>query len=537
MGATATLGIRALREGVAATKYGRSGKSQKSVVLRLSPDDQVLTWETHGLAKLKKKATKRSIRMIDLVEILFGVESAAMRRTPSSLEHVSASLVLRASLPAPPSASGGPTRLSSSDARDTLDLTIEDEEHFGLFVAAMRALIARHAKNQPEARAVTQRERDALQAEVEQLRRALAEQQSRAEVPLPTEGAKGHERVMSTVPSASLGCTGAPVPDGGAHSAAPGEEEFAAEESEPPNASAKVEPPNASAKEVLEAASAGADALNAPPVTEAAAAPSDVGDVAISDDAVEGAAAADSTSFACGDGAASTAGAVGAADAVAGTQLALRDCTDDDIGAEGVDGSSTSLVVLGASEGRATAELADDVESEEEEDSDDDLSSLALLMSPSASSAAVSQETQEELERRILRLEALLAAGAHPSAAADEEASFPGANAGAGQINPFGEPPTIGPEAEAEHLFSGDAQPARAEDAADALFADGDAHQGAATAASALFGAADDQVDSDPNPFSSASGDGTRSHWPAACRNPFAELAQPACVMNPFEES
>jgi len=318
MGATATLGIRALREGVAATKYGRSGKSQKSVVLRLSPDDQVLTWETHGLAKLKKKATKRSIRMIDLVEILFGVESAAMRRTPSSLEHVSASLVLRASLPAPPSASGGPTRLSSSDARDTLDLTIEDEEHFGLFVAAMRALIARHAKNQPEARAVTQRERDALQAEVEQLRRALAEQQSRAEVPLPTEGAKGHERVMSTVPSASLGCTGAPVPDGGAHSAAPGEEEFAAEESEPPNASAKVEPPNASAKEVLEAASAGADALNAPPVTEAAAAPSDVGDVAISDDAVEGAAAADSTSFACGDGAASTAGAVGAADAVAG---------------------------------------------------------------------------------------------------------------------------------------------------------------------------------------------------------------------------
>ena len=116
-------------------------------MLRLSADEQSLSWETHGLAKLKKKATKRAIRVFDVLELLVGRESDVMRRTAigAELVYVSVSLRLRASLPAPPSAnctgsgrlSLGGSLSSSSSARDTLDLTIEDEEQFGLFACEL----------------------------------------------------------------------------------------------------------------------------------------------------------------------------------------------------------------------------------------------------------------------------------------------------------------------------------------------------------------------------------------------------------------
>ena len=46
-----------------ATKYGRSGKPH-TIVLRLTHDEQTLMWETHGLAKLKKKAKKRWVEKL-----------------------------------------------------------------------------------------------------------------------------------------------------------------------------------------------------------------------------------------------------------------------------------------------------------------------------------------------------------------------------------------------------------------------------------------------------------------------------------------
>ena len=123
---TAKEGLALLKRGSIVKKYGRQGKPH-ATLFRLSDDETLLGWEGRGLNKLKRRA----VRICDLVELLVGHESVVFleARAPGA-EHMSMSLrLLKAQRP-------------DDDDRDTLDLSCDDEETFGLWVAALRALLA-----------------------------------------------------------------------------------------------------------------------------------------------------------------------------------------------------------------------------------------------------------------------------------------------------------------------------------------------------------------------------------------------------------
>ena len=123
---TAKEGLALLKRGSTVKKYGRQGKPH-ATLFRLSDDETLLGWEGRGLNKLKRRA----VRICDLVELLVGHESVVFleARAPGA-EHMSMSLrLLKAQRP-------------DDDDRDTLDLSCDDEETFGLWVAALRALLA-----------------------------------------------------------------------------------------------------------------------------------------------------------------------------------------------------------------------------------------------------------------------------------------------------------------------------------------------------------------------------------------------------------
>ena len=124
---TAKEGVALLKRGSTVKKYGRQGKPH-ATLFRLSDDESILGWEGRGLNKLKRRA----VRVCDLVELHVGHESTVFleARAPGA-EHMSMSLrLLKAQSRA------------DDDARDTLDLSCDDEETFGLWVAALRALLA-----------------------------------------------------------------------------------------------------------------------------------------------------------------------------------------------------------------------------------------------------------------------------------------------------------------------------------------------------------------------------------------------------------
>ena len=131
---TAHAGLALLRGGVEIIKF--SSKGQPAVTLcKLSADETTLTWQAHGLGKLKKrKSDKRAIQMQDVERVDVGRESAAFRSAPpkahAATAHLSLSLVMRPSAVA-------------IDGRSSLDLCCADEESFGLLVAALRRLVAR----------------------------------------------------------------------------------------------------------------------------------------------------------------------------------------------------------------------------------------------------------------------------------------------------------------------------------------------------------------------------------------------------------
>ena len=124
---TAKEGVALLKRGSTVKKYGRQGKPH-ATLFRLSDDESMLGWEGRGLNKLKRRA----VRICDLVELHVGHESTVFleARAPGA-EHMSMSLRLLKAQSRP-----------DDDARDTLDLSCDDEETFGLWVAALRALLA-----------------------------------------------------------------------------------------------------------------------------------------------------------------------------------------------------------------------------------------------------------------------------------------------------------------------------------------------------------------------------------------------------------
>ena len=79
-----------------------------------------------------------------VLDLLVGRETAIFQRRANDTgkEHLSLSLVLRAALPAPPSADMSESD-SGASGRESLDVSFDDEETFGLWVAAMRHLLSR----------------------------------------------------------------------------------------------------------------------------------------------------------------------------------------------------------------------------------------------------------------------------------------------------------------------------------------------------------------------------------------------------------
>ena len=113
-------GLALLKRGSQVTKHGRSGRPHATQLV-LSDDETTLTWEaaTRRRASLERAASiglrtlrrggeekSRSVRIADVVELLVGHESAVFRRSGGgdATAHLSITLQLTGSLPAPPSA-------------------------------------------------------------------------------------------------------------------------------------------------------------------------------------------------------------------------------------------------------------------------------------------------------------------------------------------------------------------------------------------------------------------------------------------------
>lgn len=153
--AAAVEGIALLKAGSEAVKHSRKGKPQKTT-FRLSADERELQWEGHGmLARTGLDGHSRVLRLADVLEVLVGQESALFQRLgmlTAHEAHLSLSLVL---LPSDPDASaakpaedrrsgdrmsrvgtGLTTFAAPEPQRDSLDLSLQDEEQFGLWYAA-----------------------------------------------------------------------------------------------------------------------------------------------------------------------------------------------------------------------------------------------------------------------------------------------------------------------------------------------------------------------------------------------------------------
>ncbi|KAL3930765.1 MAG: hypothetical protein SGPRY_001397 [Prymnesium sp.] len=134
---TAIAGINLLKNGCEAVKFTRSGKP-RTTKFRLSDDEQTLSWDsgTRALSAPVKiaRGERRHIKITEILEIMLGMESKIFslhKNNPGSnhqpMAHLSMTLVLIGK--------GG------AELRETLDLTFTDEEIFGLWVAALRALM------------------------------------------------------------------------------------------------------------------------------------------------------------------------------------------------------------------------------------------------------------------------------------------------------------------------------------------------------------------------------------------------------------
>ena len=159
---TAAEGLALLKRGSSALKHGRAGKPH-TTIFTLSADETLISWEPKRASKLVPRrsvagsAATRVIAIADIVELLVGRESTVFkRRANDSAAHLSLSLRLLGSLPAPPSVDGEDTDGEPS-VRETLDVSFDGEVAFGLWVAALRYLLARqqaHASKQHKTEAL-----------------------------------------------------------------------------------------------------------------------------------------------------------------------------------------------------------------------------------------------------------------------------------------------------------------------------------------------------------------------------------------------
>jgi hypothetical protein len=154
--AAATEGIELLKRGCEAIKLTRKGRP-RATTFRLSDDESKLSWDGKLSMRLGQP---RTVFLADVMDVHVGQMSTAFERyqqrpaptkalrvpEPEVMPHLSLSLVLIAGLPAPPSEmddeleSGSSASSGGGLERATLDMCVIDEETFGLWVAALRAL-------------------------------------------------------------------------------------------------------------------------------------------------------------------------------------------------------------------------------------------------------------------------------------------------------------------------------------------------------------------------------------------------------------
>ena len=128
---TCAAGLALLRRGVEVIKFSTKGQPAVTLV-RLSDDEKLLSWQAHGLGKLKRRNDKRVLEVKGIERVDVGRESASFKSAKPKArgaEHLSLSIVMRPSY--------------ACDGRQSLDLCCADEESFGLLVAALRVLAVR----------------------------------------------------------------------------------------------------------------------------------------------------------------------------------------------------------------------------------------------------------------------------------------------------------------------------------------------------------------------------------------------------------
>ena len=134
-------GISLLQRGCEVIKFKGHGGKPHVALLRLSSDEEMLSWQRHGAAKLKMRmdGRDRMLKLASVTDVLIGRESTAFQRArgPRGEVHLSMSLVLE----------------TTTTGRETLDLCCADEEQMGLMLAAFRVLLAeRTERAEAEAR-------------------------------------------------------------------------------------------------------------------------------------------------------------------------------------------------------------------------------------------------------------------------------------------------------------------------------------------------------------------------------------------------
>jgi len=129
----AAVGVDLLCGGCRVIKFNSSGGAQATTLL-YTQTQHALTWQPGGWGR--KKVQHRLIPIADIVELSIGPETDAFylaKQHSPGCAHLSVTITMR----------------PSSTARKSLQLCCEHEEHFGLLVAGIRALIAEKSRGGP----------------------------------------------------------------------------------------------------------------------------------------------------------------------------------------------------------------------------------------------------------------------------------------------------------------------------------------------------------------------------------------------------